>query len=89
MADHLPPALLEACVVVGASSEKLKEVYQVFASKHILTHMCFFVLSERCKLKNGSSIVIEDLITCICSSILSFWTVTPLKILDINYLLVF
>ncbi|XP_062278591.1 DENN domain-containing protein 3-like [Scomber scombrus] len=28
MADHLPPALLEACVVVGASSEKLKEVYQ-------------------------------------------------------------
>uniref|UniRef100_A0A8C9WUV9 UDENN domain-containing protein n=1 Tax=Sander lucioperca TaxID=283035 RepID=A0A8C9WUV9_SANLU len=31
MADHLPPALLEACVVVGASSDKLREVYQVFA----------------------------------------------------------
>uniref|UniRef100_UPI003AAD2776 DENN domain-containing protein 3-like n=1 Tax=Centroberyx gerrardi TaxID=166262 RepID=UPI003AAD2776 len=28
MADHLPPALLEACVVVGASSDKLREVYQ-------------------------------------------------------------
>ncbi|KAM6995074.1 DENN domain-containing protein 3-like isoform 1-T2 [Tautogolabrus adspersus] len=28
MADHLPPVLLEACVVVGASSEKLRDVYQ-------------------------------------------------------------
>ncbi|XP_076009823.1 DENN domain-containing protein 3-like isoform X3 [Genypterus blacodes] len=28
MANHLPPALLEACVVVGASSEKLREVCQ-------------------------------------------------------------
>ncbi|XP_029927872.1 DENN domain-containing protein 3-like isoform X2 [Myripristis murdjan] len=28
MADHLPPSLLEACVVVGASSDKLREVYQ-------------------------------------------------------------
>ncbi|XP_017280436.1 DENN domain-containing protein 3 [Kryptolebias marmoratus] len=27
--DCLPPALLEACVVVGASSEKLQEAYQV------------------------------------------------------------
>ncbi|XP_028281858.1 DENN domain-containing protein 3-like [Parambassis ranga] len=30
MADCLPPALLEACVVVGASSDKLQEVYQTF-----------------------------------------------------------
>uniref|UniRef100_A0A3P8RL27 DENN domain containing 3 n=1 Tax=Amphiprion percula TaxID=161767 RepID=A0A3P8RL27_AMPPE len=29
MADYLPAALLEACVVVGASSDKLQEVYQV------------------------------------------------------------
>lgn len=36
MADHLPPVLLEACVVVGASSDKLREVYQVFASKRAL-----------------------------------------------------
>ncbi|XP_070767855.1 DENN domain-containing protein 3-like [Enoplosus armatus] len=28
MTDHLPPVLLEACVVVGASSDKLREVYQ-------------------------------------------------------------
>ncbi|GAA6227072.1 DENN domain-containing protein 3-like isoform X2 [Lates japonicus] len=28
MADHPPPALLEACVVVGASMDKLREVYQ-------------------------------------------------------------
>ncbi|XP_046886821.1 DENN domain-containing protein 3-like isoform X2 [Hypomesus transpacificus] len=28
MAEHLPPGLLEACVVVGASSEKLKEAYE-------------------------------------------------------------
>ncbi|KAM9353017.1 DENN domain-containing protein 3-like [Symphorus nematophorus] len=28
MADHLPPVLLEACVVVGASNDKLREVYQ-------------------------------------------------------------
>ncbi|TNN80826.1 DENN domain-containing protein 3 [Liparis tanakae] len=28
MADHLPPVLLEACVVLGASSDKLSEVYQ-------------------------------------------------------------
>ncbi|XP_033983915.1 DENN domain-containing protein 3-like isoform X1 [Trematomus bernacchii] len=28
MADHLPPALLEACVVLGASSDKLSELYQ-------------------------------------------------------------
>uniref|UniRef100_A0A8C6T0D4 uDENN domain-containing protein n=1 Tax=Neogobius melanostomus TaxID=47308 RepID=A0A8C6T0D4_9GOBI len=28
MGEHLPPALLEACVVVGASSEKLREVHQ-------------------------------------------------------------
>ncbi|KAM3872673.1 DENN domain-containing protein 3-like [Diretmus argenteus] len=28
MADHLPPALLEACVVVGASSDKLRELHQ-------------------------------------------------------------
>lgn len=29
MADHLPSGLLEACVVVGASGDKLKDVYQV------------------------------------------------------------
>ncbi|CAB1334759.1 unnamed protein product, partial [Coregonus sp. 'balchen'] len=28
MADHLPSGLLEACVVVGASGDKLKDVYQ-------------------------------------------------------------
>ncbi|KAM4601561.1 DENN domain-containing protein 3-like [Polymixia lowei] len=28
MTDHLPPALLEACVVVGASSDKLRDLYQ-------------------------------------------------------------
>ncbi|KAF7657656.1 hypothetical protein LDENG_00023980 [Lucifuga dentata] len=28
MASHLPPALLEACVVVGASNEKLQEFHQ-------------------------------------------------------------
>ncbi|XP_034553875.1 DENN domain-containing protein 3-like isoform X2 [Notolabrus celidotus] len=28
MADHLPPVLLEACVVIGASSDKLRDVYQ-------------------------------------------------------------
>uniref|UniRef100_A0A3Q2WYP8 UDENN domain-containing protein n=1 Tax=Haplochromis burtoni TaxID=8153 RepID=A0A3Q2WYP8_HAPBU len=30
MADSLLPALLEACVVVGASSDKLQEICQVF-----------------------------------------------------------
>ncbi|XP_015225370.1 PREDICTED: DENN domain-containing protein 3-like [Cyprinodon variegatus] len=32
MTDCLLPSLLEACVVVGASSEKLQEVYQAFKS---------------------------------------------------------
>ncbi|KAM9310249.1 DENN domain-containing protein 3-like isoform 1-T2 [Pholidichthys leucotaenia] len=32
MVDCLPPALLEACVVVGASSNKLQEVYQTLAN---------------------------------------------------------
>ncbi|XP_041844425.1 DENN domain-containing protein 3-like isoform X2 [Melanotaenia boesemani] len=32
MTDYLPPALLEACVVVGASSDKLQEVYQAINS---------------------------------------------------------
>uniref|UniRef100_A0A8C7RPM9 DENN domain-containing protein 3 n=1 Tax=Oncorhynchus mykiss TaxID=8022 RepID=A0A8C7RPM9_ONCMY len=37
MADHLPSGLLEACVVVGASGDKLKDVYQVMAiSKYLL-----------------------------------------------------
>uniref|UniRef100_A0A672F826 DENN domain-containing protein 3-like n=1 Tax=Salarias fasciatus TaxID=181472 RepID=A0A672F826_SALFA len=31
MAEYLPPSLLEACVVVGASSDKLQEAHQVFA----------------------------------------------------------
>lgn len=29
MADPLPSGLLEACVVVGPSNDKLKEVYEV------------------------------------------------------------
>lgn len=29
MADSLPPVLLEACVVVGASEDKLAEICQV------------------------------------------------------------
>ncbi|KAG7261354.1 hypothetical protein CRUP_002495, partial [Coryphaenoides rupestris] len=33
MMDHFPPALLEACVVLGASYDKLKDLYQVL---HIL-----------------------------------------------------
>lgn len=37
MVDHLPPVLLEACVVVGASDDKLRDVYQVFAFKCTLT----------------------------------------------------
>ncbi|XP_074540387.1 DENN domain-containing protein 3-like [Halichoeres trimaculatus] len=32
MADHLPPVLLEACVVIGASGDKLREVYQAISS---------------------------------------------------------
>ncbi|XP_008275276.1 DENN domain-containing protein 3-like [Stegastes partitus] len=32
MADYLPAALLEACVVVGASCDKLQEVHQAFNS---------------------------------------------------------
>ncbi|XP_053287632.1 DENN domain-containing protein 3 [Pleuronectes platessa] len=40
MADHLAPALLEACVVVGASNDKLREVYQTYnnngAPEHLL-----------------------------------------------------
>ncbi|XP_056457584.1 DENN domain-containing protein 3-like isoform X1 [Gadus chalcogrammus] len=28
ISDHLPPALLEACVVLGASHDRLKELYQ-------------------------------------------------------------
>ncbi|XP_034466074.1 DENN domain-containing protein 3-like [Hippoglossus hippoglossus] len=40
MADHLAPALLEACVVVGASNDKLREVYQTInnngAPEHLL-----------------------------------------------------
>ncbi|XP_028435791.1 DENN domain-containing protein 3 isoform X2 [Perca flavescens] len=35
MTDHLPPALLEACVVVGASSDKLREVYQAINNNGI------------------------------------------------------
>uniref|UniRef100_A0A673X5C4 DENN domain-containing protein 3 n=1 Tax=Salmo trutta TaxID=8032 RepID=A0A673X5C4_SALTR len=38
MADHLPSGLLEACVVVGASGDKLKDVYQVIPiSKYIFS----------------------------------------------------
>ncbi|TKS82005.1 DENN domain-containing protein 3 [Collichthys lucidus] len=40
MADHLPPVLLEACVVVGASNDKLQEISQAINNngtpKHLL-----------------------------------------------------
>ena len=43
MEEHLPPGLLEACVVVGASSEKLKEVYQVRNACSLpITHRIIF-----------------------------------------------
>lgn len=38
MADHLPPVLLEACVVVGASNDKLREISQVFAAEYLIHH---------------------------------------------------
>ena len=43
MAEHLPPGLLEACVVVGASSEKLKEAYEVRSACSLrITHRILF-----------------------------------------------
>ncbi|XP_070822891.1 DENN domain-containing protein 3-like [Chaetodon trifascialis] len=39
MADHLPPLLLEACVVVGASHSKLREVYQAINNNETLEHL--------------------------------------------------
>ncbi|XP_031708722.1 DENN domain-containing protein 3-like isoform X1 [Anarrhichthys ocellatus] len=39
MADHLPPVLLEACVVLGASSDKLSEVYQAINSNGSTEHL--------------------------------------------------
>uniref|UniRef100_UPI0037E7B832 DENN domain-containing protein 3-like isoform X2 n=1 Tax=Semicossyphus pulcher TaxID=241346 RepID=UPI0037E7B832 len=39
MADHLPPVLLEACVVIGASSDKLREVYQAFNNNGTPEHL--------------------------------------------------
>ncbi|XP_071324269.1 DENN domain-containing protein 3-like isoform X1 [Trachinotus anak] len=39
MADHLPPALLEACVVVGASVDKLREVCQAVNSNGAPEHL--------------------------------------------------
>ncbi|XP_042345689.1 DENN domain-containing protein 3-like [Plectropomus leopardus] len=39
MTEHLPPALLEACVVVGASSDKLREVYQAINNNGIPEHL--------------------------------------------------
>ncbi|XP_070691895.1 DENN domain-containing protein 3-like [Pempheris klunzingeri] len=39
MADHLPPVLLEACVVVGASSDKLREVSQTFNNNGTTEHL--------------------------------------------------
>lgn len=38
MEDHLPPGLLVACVVVGATTDKLKEAYQVEAKLHLQFH---------------------------------------------------
>ncbi|XP_068592184.1 DENN domain-containing protein 3-like isoform X2 [Cebidichthys violaceus] len=39
MADHLPPVLLEACVVLGASSDKLSEVYQAINNNGSTEHL--------------------------------------------------
>ncbi|XP_035474084.2 DENN domain-containing protein 3-like isoform X1 [Scophthalmus maximus] len=39
MADHLAPALLEACVVVGASVDKLREVYQAVNNSEAPEHL--------------------------------------------------
>ncbi|XP_041799023.1 DENN domain-containing protein 3-like [Chelmon rostratus] len=39
MADHLPPVLLEACVVVGASQDKLREVYQAINNNGTPEHL--------------------------------------------------
>ncbi|XP_031609877.1 DENN domain-containing protein 3-like [Oreochromis aureus] len=39
MADSLPPALLEACVVVGASSDKLKEICQTINNDGTVEHL--------------------------------------------------
>ncbi|XP_071252243.1 DENN domain-containing protein 3-like isoform X2 [Salvelinus alpinus] len=41
MADHLPSGLLEACVVVGASGDKLKEVYQSLQQGNRTTDILF------------------------------------------------
>lgn len=75
MGDHLPPVLLETCVVVGASSDKLNEVYKVCASKRTPAHvwlMCF-------KLKIGTVVVSSSWITCVCSPI-------PACCIDIFYI---
>ncbi|XP_033496322.2 DENN domain-containing protein 3-like [Epinephelus lanceolatus] len=39
MTDHLPPALLEACVVVGASSDKLREISQAINNNETPEHL--------------------------------------------------
>ncbi|XP_051262918.1 DENN domain-containing protein 3 isoform X2 [Dicentrarchus labrax] len=39
MSDHLPPVLLEACVVVGASNDKLREADQVFKNNGTPEHL--------------------------------------------------
>ncbi|XP_074509876.1 DENN domain-containing protein 3-like isoform X2 [Sebastes fasciatus] len=39
MGDHLPPVLLETCVVVGASSDKLNEVYKSFNNNGTPEHL--------------------------------------------------
>ncbi|XP_036929418.1 DENN domain-containing protein 3-like [Acanthopagrus latus] len=39
MVDCLPPVLLEACVVVGASDDKLREVYQKISNNGIPEHL--------------------------------------------------
>ncbi|XP_054477043.1 DENN domain-containing protein 3-like isoform X1 [Anoplopoma fimbria] len=39
MADHMPPVLLEACVVLGASSDKLREVSQAINNNGTPEHL--------------------------------------------------
>lgn len=40
---ELPSGLLEACVVVGASSDKLRDVYQVLIFSYAYYNMSLFL----------------------------------------------
>lgn len=46
MADCMPPLLLEACVVLGASEDKLARVHQVSAQQDDLKIVTFTVQQE-------------------------------------------